>query len=202
METQIDNIKLSGPHLVAYYLINSITMYRLVSAPVLLILALTGHLLLFRSLVCFSFLTDAVDGPLSRKYKVTSVFGSRLDSVADDVTVMVSTIAVWLIDRAFLESMWAIILTLVLLFGVQTVAALIAYKKVTSFHTYMAKLAAVAQAGFFAMFFFGWGNARFAFYFAGALTALELLEEILLIIVLPKWKSNVKGLYWVINSKK
>lgn len=183
-----------------YYLINGITMYRLVAAPFLLLLAFTGNLTLFKWLACLSFLTDAIDGPLSRKYGVTSIFGSRLDSVADDATVFASTIALWIIYPDFIQNEWLTIIALLCLFGIQTVTALVAYKKVTSFHTYLAKTAAVAQAIFFIMIFFQIGPIQLAFYTAAMITGLQLLEEIILVILLPDWKANVKGLYWVLKA--
>ena len=30
----------------------------------------------------------------------------------------------------------------------------------------------------------------------------ELMEEIILVILLPAWETNVKGLYWVIRKKR
>lgn len=124
---------------VSYLIINGITMYRLVSAPFLLLLAIMGEYRWFKWLIPLSLFTDAIDGPLSRKYKVTSIFGSRLDSVADDATVLVSPIALWIIQPHFEGENCMVLAGLLVLFGIQAVAALIAYKKVTSFHTYMAK---------------------------------------------------------------
>jgi CDP-diacylglycerol--glycerol-3-phosphate 3-phosphatidyltransferase len=185
----------------SYYIINAITMYRLVSAPFLLLLAAMGQHEWFKWLIAFSFFTDAIDGPLSRKYKVTSIFGSRLDSVADDATVLVSTIALWIIQPHFFSDNWMIVAGLLALFGIQSVAALIAYKKVTSFHTYLAKTAAVAQAGFFIAAFFSLEFSQGLFVLATVITAAQLLEEIILVILLPEWKTDVKGLYWVLRSK-
>jgi hypothetical protein len=89
-----------------------------------------------------------------------------------------------------------------LLFGIQTVAALVAYKRITSFHTYMAKSAAVAQAAFFILMFFQLGPIYLAFYCAIVITGLQLIEEIILVVLLPTWKADVKGLYWVLKNKK
>ena len=186
----------------AYYAINGITMYRLVSAPFLLLLAITGEHEWFKWLIAFSFFTDAIDGPLSRNYNVTSIFGARLDSVADDATVLVSTIALWIINPFFVMENWMPIAGLLALFGVQTVTALIAYKKVTSFHTYMAKAAAVAQAFFFIIFFFKFPFAHGMFIAATTITTVQLIEEIIIVIVLPEWKTDVKGLFWILRSRK
>jgi CDP-diacylglycerol--glycerol-3-phosphate 3-phosphatidyltransferase len=52
------------------------------------------------------------------------------------------------------------------------------------------------------MIFFEFNHALSLFYVAVAITALELVEEIILVIMLPEWKTNVKGLFWVLKSKR
>ena len=187
---------------ISYYIVNAVTIYRLVSAPFLLVFVIAGEHTLFKWLITFSFFTDAIDGPLSRRYNVTSIFGSRLDSVADEATVLVSTIALWFVQPDFVRENWIVIGGLLGLFGIQTLAALIAYKKVTSFHTYLAKTAAVVQAAFFICFFFNFDFVQLLFLLAALVTAVELIEEIILVIMLPEWKANVKGLYWVWRSRR
>jgi CDP-diacylglycerol--glycerol-3-phosphate 3-phosphatidyltransferase len=39
------------------------------------------------------------------------------------------------------------------------------------------------------------------FYAAALVTTLDLIEEIILVWLLPKWEINVKGLYWVYKRK-
>jgi phosphatidylglycerophosphate synthase len=189
------------PHKTSYYVVNGLTMYRLVSAPFLLLALFAGQLQTFKLLVSLSFLTDALDGPLARRFKVTTEFGSRLDSVADDATVLVCAISVWFLDPGFIREHWVVLAALTALFVTQTVAAIVAYHRVTSFHTYLAKIAAVSQAVFFLIMFFGVGPLTIAFYITVIITALELLEEIILVIVLSEWKANVKGLYWVLRMR-
>lgn len=186
----------------SYYVVNAITLYRLASAPVLLLLAVANLLELFKWLLAFSFFTDAIDGPLSRKFNVSSVFGSRVDSLADDATVLVATISLWIIYPDFIREEWMVIAALWVLFVTQTTVALITYKKTTSFHTYLAKTAAVAQAIFFVMIFFEFEHVSEVFYVAATVTGLELLEEIILVKVLPEPKTNVKGLFWILKSKR
>ena len=33
------------------------------------------------------------------------------------------------------------------------------------------------------------------------ITAIQLVEEIVLVVILPKWQADVKGLCWVLTSK-
>jgi len=189
-------------HPLSYYSINGITLYRLLSAPLLLFLAIVGNHELFRSLLAVSFLTDAVDGHLSRMFKVSSVFGAKLDSIADDATVLVATVSLWIVRPDFIEKNWLAFVIVFTLFLIQTVVALIVYKRVTSFHTYLAKTAAVLQGIFFMMIFFNVEPVWLGFYAAAIVTALELLEEILLVFMLPKWTTDVKGLFWLKEKSK
>src|SRR6186713_1619428 len=74
------------------YIVNGITIYRIAAAPVLLFLLWKQELDWFKWLLAASFFTDAIDGFIARKYKVTSIAGARLDSIGDDLTVLVAII--------------------------------------------------------------------------------------------------------------
>jgi CDP-diacylglycerol--glycerol-3-phosphate 3-phosphatidyltransferase len=39
------------------------------------------------------------------------------------------------------------------------------------------------------------------FYLVSALTILDLLEEITLVLIIPQWETDIKGLYWVIKKR-
>jgi len=83
----------------------------------------------------------------------------------------------------------------------QIVMAFIRYGKLTSFHTYLAKFAAVLQAVFLILFFFLNDWPTTLFYIAAIATILDLLEEIILVIMLPSWKTDVKGIWWLRKKK-
>ncbi|MGE5106263.1 MAG: CDP-alcohol phosphatidyltransferase family protein, partial [Sphingobacteriales bacterium] len=68
----------STKHTLAYYAVNGITFYRIIAAPVLLVLLFAGQYILFTWLLGVSFFTDLIDGYLARKYKVSSVAGTKL----------------------------------------------------------------------------------------------------------------------------
>jgi CDP-diacylglycerol--glycerol-3-phosphate 3-phosphatidyltransferase len=40
------------------------------------------------------------------------------------------------------------------------------------------------------------------FYAAFLITLFELIEEIIIVCILPQWETNVKGLYWVLRKQK
>ena len=185
----------------AYYIINAITWYRVIMAPVLILLLVFDRFDIFKWLLPISFFTDAIDGYLARKYKVMSIFGARLDSIGDDLTVLAGLVGliVWKPDF-FIDNLLPFA-TLAVLFVIQVALAIYRYKKTTSFHTYAAKIAAVAQGCYLILFFLVPDLPKWAIYVPIVITAIDLIEEIILVLVLPDWRANVKGLYWVLRGR-
>jgi len=185
----------------AYYIISGITIYRIVAAPFVIVLALVGQEEWFRWLLAVSFFTDAVDGILARTFKVVSEAGAKLDSIGDDLTVMAGIVGMIVFKPIFLTQHFLLVVLPLALFGIQTVLALLKYGKMTSFHTYGAKVAAVAQAVFLLSLFFLPSEPLGLFYLAVIFTSLELIEEIVMVYYLPVWEADVKGLYWMMRKK-
>ena len=186
----------------AYYMINGITLYRIITAPLLVVLLFKGEQELFKWLLGVSFFTDLIDGVLARTFKVTSILGTRLDSIGDDLTVLVAILGLGVLQPRFFIEQWTILVPLGILFLLQTGIALYRYGRITSFHTYLAKLAALAQGIFLLSFFFFETINYPLFYSAAFITIAELAEEIIIVWVLPQWKSNVRGLWWVLQKKQ
>src|SRR5690606_5605012 len=130
------------------------------------------------------------------------VMGAKLDSIGDDLTVLLGAIGLFVFKYEFImeQSPWLILL--LVLFIIQAGSALLKYKTFTSFHTYLAKLAAVAQGCFLILAFFLKEPSLFLFYLAITLTALDLIEETIIVYILPRPAQNVKGLYWVMRQQK
>lgn len=185
----------------SYYFVNGITVYRLIAAPVLVLLIFNRQPDLFKWLLGFSFFTDLIDGWLARRYKVNSALGAKLDSIADDLTVVAGITGVIVLKPEFFKQQMVLVILLGALFMLQIILALIRYGKISSFHTYTAKIAALLQGSFLILFFFLPEPVYSLFYITAFVTAIDLVEEIILVILLPEWKTNVKGLYWVIKRK-
>lgn len=184
----------------SYYIINGITLYRLFAAFILLYLIITNQYDTFKWLLVLSFFTDLVDGWLARKFKVNSKLGAIFDSIADDLTVLVAVIGLFVFKPEFIRLHYLPLVILFCVFLVQMIFALIRYRKISSFHTYLAKLAAILQGLFLILIYFlpEWPMALF--YLAAGVTLLELLEEIVIIALKPKWETDVKGIYWVLKK--
>jgi CDP-diacylglycerol--glycerol-3-phosphate 3-phosphatidyltransferase len=185
-----------------FYLVSAITLYRLAAAPVIAVLVYFEAFEIFRWLIAISFFTDAIDGFLARKLRVQSRFGARIDSIADDLTLAVAIYGAAVFKGDFFQSHLTPIVVMIALFVIQYGASLWRYGKVSSFHTYLAKAAMVLQGTFIILLFFLPNVPVLLFYAAVAVTVLELLEEIILVALLPQWQENVKGLYWIMKGRK
>lgn len=185
-----------------FFLVNGITIYRIIAAPVLLLLIILNRFDIFKWLLAISFFTDAIDGYLARRYNAISVLGARLDSIADDLTIAMAIVGIFRLNLNFILAQWVPVAILVLLFLVQVGFAFKRYGKMTAFHTYSAKVAAVVQGAFIISFFFTPAPLLWLFYLCALFTALDLLEEIILIGMLPGYRLNVKGIYWVLKKKR
>lgn len=186
----------------SYYIINGITFYRLIAAPCLFLLIFFDEPGIFRWLLGISFFTDAIDGSLARRYNVVSVFGSRLDSVADDLTVAAGITGAIILKPAFVQEQLFVLLLLLGLFVAQIAMALFKYGKPTSFHTYLAKIAALFQGVFLLLLFFLPNPNYVLFYLMVTVTILDVVEELALVLLLPDWQSDVKSIWPVLNKRR
>ena len=186
----------------SYLVINGITGYRILAAPILLLLVIKGHYDVFKWLLAISFLTDAVDGYLARRYQIVSIIGARLDSIGDDLTVGVAIVGMVKWHSSFLLDKSAWLVTLTLLFILQVAMAFKRYGKMTAFHTLISKTAAVAQAIFLLASFFFLPPSNTLFNIAACITGTGLIEEIILIFLLRDYRADVKGVYWALKDRK
>jgi phosphatidylglycerophosphate synthase len=179
--------------------VTGVTLYRTVAFPFLLLFIFTNRFDIFKWLLILSFLTDAVDGFLARKFNATSILGAKLDSIGDDLTILAAVIGLIVAKAEFMKTEWLIFAIPLGLFFMQLVASIIRYGKMSSFHTYLAKIAAVLQGFFMCSMFLFQQPAYWLFYSTALVTTFELMEEIILVFVLREWKTDVRGLYWVLR---
>lgn len=179
----------------AFVLVNLITGSRIGFSIVLFLMAWFHYFNAFKWILAISFLTDALDGFLARLWQVTSTLGAKLDSWGDDANIVAAIVGIYVFIPGFITWQLDTIISLIAIFSFQTILSFIRYKKMSSFHTYGAKCAAVLQAAFLITLFF-YGPVLWLFYTMTIVTALELIEEAILVTMIPAWTVNVKGIYW------
>lgn len=174
---------------------------RVIAFPFLMWFVYRDQVDSFKWLLGICFFTDMIDGFLARKWNVATVFGTRLDSIGDDLSVLAGVVGLWFFKRDFLHEQQFWIFLMLGLFVVQTVMALMRYGRITSFHTYLAKIAALLQGCFLLLLFFTQQPFYPLFVALVLVTTLELIEELILVIYLKEWRANVKGLFWVLKNR-
>ncbi|UCD61396.1 MAG: CDP-alcohol phosphatidyltransferase family protein [Flavobacteriaceae bacterium] len=177
------------------------SFYRIAAVPFLLILILWNEREIFTWLLLISYSTDAIDGFLARKLKITSARGSQLDSYGDQVTLVVGLIGLIVFETEFMLENYPLILIAFVPYIFQMIIAFRKYGKATAFHTYLAKLSAVIQ-GIFILWLLFFGPVYWLFYVMIILGVLETIEEITLIYLYDKWVAGVKGIYWALKDKR
>jgi CDP-diacylglycerol--glycerol-3-phosphate 3-phosphatidyltransferase len=173
-----------------------------VTIPVLGWLLYTRQDVLFNWGVAISFFTDLIDGFLARRFKVTSIAGTKLDSIGDDLTVAMALTGLTVRHPEFIRTHWVILCVLVVVFLLQLGYAFYRYGRMSNFHTWLAKTAALMQGCFLILTFFTGHPSVSFFYIATGITLLELIEEIILVHVLPEWKANVHSIFHAISDQK
>ena len=182
------------------WLPNGLSAARLAAAPVLIVLAIAAHEQVFAILLVAALATDVLDGWLARLLRVQSNLGAALDSIADVTTLMAATVGIWrfhphvLAEHVFACGVvlggWAVVCAV----------ALLRYRRLSSFHTYASKAAGYAL-GFFLIALFVSGFSAWLFYTAIVLSACSSAEELVLLWMLPHWRSDVRGIWWVLRER-
>jgi len=179
---------------------NLLSGFRLLSAPVLLLLAVVGQRDAFIWLLAVAFLTDAVDGVLARYSGQTSRLGARLDSLADVAVYMATAISLLLLWPALVRSEWLAIAAVVISVVLPALAGLLRFGRLTSYHTLLVKVAVVATA--FSLFVMLLGISVWPFRVAAMLAVLGALEEVAITAVLREERSDVLSLWHVLRQQR
>lgn len=177
---------------------NLITGARIACAPVLLWLALTGQERVFGLVLIAALLSDIVDGLVARLCRATSALGARLDSLADALLFPVAAVGAWVFHAASLRPYGWLFVAVVTLALAEYVAALWRYGRLSSFHTYLSRASAYAL-GIFVGGLFVFGFVPWLMWLAVVLAVAASVEEFVLLWRLPRWRSDVRGLWWVLQ---
>lgn len=179
---------------------NLLSFYRLITFPIVLIIAVLGYETAFVILLVINLFTDILDGLLARLLNQQSEFGARLDSIADLGTYILAITGIFIFKMEdFAPHMISFGLFLSL-FVFTHLLSLIKFGKLPSLHLYSWKIGGYIQGSFFFVLFV-FGFHTFFYYFMLCWGIISFLEHIVIQLMISEMKPNQKGLYWVINSK-
>jgi phosphatidylglycerophosphate synthase len=190
----------TGARLAARSLPNLLTLLRLMAVPVLAVLAGSHRETAFAWLLIAALLTDVADGWIARTWSLESRIGAQLDSLADSALMFVAVYGIWMFHRDVISGNPVACSLAVGLWALESLLALARYRRLSSFHTYLSKLA-VNVLGVFIGILFVFGFKQWLFNLAIGATILSSVEELALVAVLREWRSDVQGLWWVLRGR-
>jgi phosphatidylglycerophosphate synthase len=179
---------------------NLISLSRVLAAPLMWLLIYWDYETAFRWVLTAAFFTDMIDGVIARKLKQVTRLGSILDSYGDSLTIL-SGIAGMIKFRSDLFEDYSIVLILVLSLHVfQLLLSLWRYGKPSAFHTWSAKAGALA-IGLFILITLHFHFIPWLFWITVVILVLDAVEESILVFLVPEWKNDIKGIWWVIKQR-
>lgn len=179
---------------------NLLGFYRILAFPFILWLAISGKEDLFVIFIVINLLADVADGFIARRLNLVSEFGARLDSMADNLTYILAFIGVFVFKWDDFQPHVVSFLIFIGMLVLTVLVSLIKFGRFPSFHLYSTKAGGFIQGAFF-MLLFTYGFIEPLYYVMVVWGILAAIEHIAIQMVIPKMRSNVKGLYWVLKEK-
>jgi CDP-diacylglycerol--glycerol-3-phosphate 3-phosphatidyltransferase len=162
----------------------------------------TGRYQFFTWLLFAALISDIIDGVVARTFHMETNLGAFLDAMADMSTYIAAVTGIFVFKFDFIRALWPQMAIILAFYLTEKVSSFARYSRIfNAFHTYMSKITAYAQ-GAFVMSLFLFGFKWYLFYPAMALGILANIEEMILARLLPTYKRDVKGLFWVLKQKK
>jgi cardiolipin synthase (CMP-forming) len=170
---------------------NQLTASRLALVPVLWVVALLGQPVWLGLGVMVASITDMLDGWLSRRWNQTSEFGSRLDSAADHLLAVSTTL--WLVllrPFFFREQRWPLILWGAFALLVLLISWL-KFRRIVNLHLYTSK-AAVILAFLFGVPLLVLGKySRVQFWVTLMVCVLAAVESLIIVLTRDRVDENI-----------
>ena len=183
------------------HLPNALSIARIVATPVLAVLAAAGNETAFTWILVPALLSDIADGLIARVFHLQSRLGALLDSIADTLLLFTALYGIWVFHPEVVQQYAVAGALLIGAWLLENLVALVRYRRLSSFHTYLSKVAGYLL-GIFVGVMFVFGFQPWLLYAAVGASVLGNLEELVLLAILPEWRSDVRGLAWVLRERR
>jgi cardiolipin synthase (CMP-forming) len=180
---------------------NALSAYRLLALPFLIWSLIKPDSQIFITLLSINLITDILDGLIARAFKLETEFGAKLDSMADLGTYIMAICGMFVFKMDFVREHKIYFFIFIFLFVAPQIVSLIRFRRNTSFHLYSSKVVGYLQ-GIFIFTFFNWGYNAAYFYFMMFCSYIAEMEGLIISLVIPKLRSNVRGIYFMWKEHK
>jgi phosphatidylglycerophosphate synthase len=178
---------------------NVLSAYRLVVVPIILGTIALRQRDIFFMLICVSLATDILDGWIARHFHLETEFGARLDSLADNATYFMAFLGFVLLESDFLFAHLAAFGLLLSFKVIPHGISIWRFGRSTSLHLYSSKATGYIQ-GFFVLGYFVLGYSAWYFHFMIVFSVLASVEKLVILMIIPELRSNMRGLYWILQA--
>lgn len=178
---------------------NLLSIARILASPVLVALALRHNEVAFTWILVLGLLSDVADGFIARRFHLESPLGALLDSIGDMLLLFTAAFGIWIFHFDVIDGHKLVVMLAIGAALAENVAALLRYRRLSSFHTLLSKTASYLL-GIFIGVLFVFGFQPWLFYLAIVASVASNIEEFFLLALLPQWRSDVRGLWWVLHE--
>jgi len=179
---------------------NIITSYRLIIDPVILYFIIADKENLFAIFLTINLLSDALDGYLARRLKQETELGAKLDGFADNFTYVLAFIGIFVFRMEEIRPHLVSFTIMIAMLVSTVIVSLIKFRKFPSYHLYTTKAGGYIEGGFFIVLF-TIGFITPYYYLVVAWAIMGAIECIIINLMIPEMRSDIKGLYWVIKER-
>jgi len=179
---------------------NALSLARVLAVPVLVVLAARGREAAFTWVLVPALLSDIADGWIARALALESPLGALLDSVGDTLLWFVSVYGVWRFHREVIDDHALLCGVTIGLWALEYVLGMLRYGRLSSFHTYLSKIAGYLL-GIYLGVLFVFGHHTWLLYLACGASILGNVEEFILLAMLPQWRADVGGVRRVLRER-
>lgn len=180
---------------------NLLSLFRILIAPLLLVAAWLDMPGLFLTLFVAALASDALDGFLARRLGQTTALGGLLDSWGDCALYCVTPLAVWWLWPEVVWQELPYVVVAIAAFLLPLAVGFVKFHRLTSYHTWGAKAAAVALGIATPLLLLG--GPAFPFRLAVLILACSALDELIITLLLRHWQANIPSCLhaWRLRSR-
>jgi phosphatidylglycerophosphate synthase len=171
----------------------ALTVFRLLSAPVLMVLAYMGRERFFLWLAIAALLSDVLDGALARRLGAASETGRLLDSWADLLIALVSFAGATLLWPDTMREEAGFFALVLAALVIPNAWGLLRFRRLLGYHTISAKASGVFLAVGTLMLFIG--ITPILFRVAAFVELAVAAEYIAISLILPQWTTEMKSVW-------
>jgi|GEM_PF-536505 len=172
---------------------NLLSILQLVLMPFLLFVAWSGWPTVFLIALGIALLMALADGAIARRLDQVTDLGAELDSWGEFALFITVPVCSWILWPDIVHREANFIIAVVVFHVVPALLGLVKYGRLTSYHTWGARLSFVLLS--FSAFLLMLGGPSWPFRIAAPFVILAGIEQIFMTGILRKWQTNIPTLW-------